>query len=126
MTYTSVQEWVYFGIFVSAYCNFNKLYCCLMLNINSRIQFSSIGRELCMAEYHMLSNTLEATGLFITSFTLQVCVLFYLQEVTIVVPSHWREARCRVQLAEPNPGVAYQVWHPLQLHQHPHHHYKQI
>ena len=66
-----------------------------------------------MAEYHKLSYTLEANEVVLTSFTLQVCVLFYLQEVTIVVPSHWREARCRVQLAEPKPGVAYQVWHPL-------------
>ena len=28
---------------------------------------------------------------------------------TVVVPAHWRDARCRVQLSEPVPGVAYQV-----------------
>ena len=27
----------------------------------------------------------------------------------MVVPAHWRDARCRVQLSEPVPGVAYQV-----------------
>ena len=26
-----------------------------------------------------------------------------------MVPAHWRDARCRVQLSEPVPGVAYQV-----------------
>ena len=31
------------------------------------------------------------------------------QEVTVVVPAHWRDARCRVQLSEPVAGVAYQV-----------------
>ena len=34
----------------------------------------------------------------------------YFKEVTIVVPSHWEDTRCRMNVLEPAGEIAYQVF----------------
>ena len=58
-----------------------------------------------------LDNRVVNHSLIIITITIMIIIMITMthQEVTVVVPAHWRDARCRVQLSEPVPGVAYQV-----------------